>query len=113
MMYDTDKNIKVSLEDLVECNRFAKLPDLYLIKEWFIKNDLEEEVLNLIVDLVKSKANKLEASLNSIRNWDLNMVTSEQFERLGYDKDTSKKLELIERLGLLNNDLKQYNSLYE
>lgn len=113
MIYNTDKNIKVSLEYLVECNKFAKLPDFYLIKEWFIKNSLEEEGLNLIVDLVKSKANKLEASLNSIRNWDLNMVTSEQFERLGYDKDTSKKLELIERLGLLDNDLKQYYSLYE
>lgn len=107
------KPIKVSLEYLVEHNRFARLPDLYLIKEWFIKNDLEEEGLNLIVDLAKSKANKLEASLNSIRNWDLNMVTSEQFEKLGYDKDTSKNLELIERLGLLNNDLKQYTSLYE
>ena len=113
MIYDTDKPIKFSLEYLVDCNRFAKQPDLYLIKEWFIKNNLEEEGLNLIVDLAKSKANKLEASLNSIRNWDLNMVTSEHFEKLGYDKDTSKKLELIERLGLLNNDLKQYYSLYE
>ena len=55
------KPIKVSLEYLVDHNRFAKLPDLYLIKEWFIKNDLEEEGLNLIVDLAKSKANKLEA----------------------------------------------------
>lgn len=113
MIYNTDKNIKVFLEYLVECNRFTKQPDLYLIKEWFIKNNLEEEGLNLIVDLARSKSNKLEASLRSIRNWDLNMVTSEQFERLGYDKDTSKKLELIERLGLLNNDLKQYTSLYE
>lgn len=117
MVYNTDKNIKVSLEYLVECNRFIKQPDLYLIKEWFIKNNLEEEGLNLIVDLAKSKANKLEASLNSIRNWDLTLqdVWNNQLRanKNDYDKETADKLTMLERAGLLNLDLESYITLYE
>ena len=117
MVYNTDKNIKVSLEYLVECNRFIKQPDLYLIKEWFIKNDLEEEGLKLIVDLAKSKANKLEVSLNSIRNWDLTLqdVWNNQLRanKNDYDKETADKLTMLERAGLLNLDLESYITLYE
>lgn len=104
------KPIKITLKQLLEINDLLNYPDIHIIKEWFTKNDLEEEGIELISDLAQSKIRKLQYPLESIRNWDLLLTTvqgRETFMKFGYDKKTAMNLEIIERIGLLNLDLKE------
>lgn len=110
------KPLKKTLSYLVERNKIVKLPDLELIKEWFIENNLEEEGIKLLADLSYSKITKLETSLNSIRNYDLSLIDVRQNlknEPEKYSEEVADKLTMLERAGLLNLDLRQYDFLYD
>lgn len=109
------KPLKKTLSYLVERNRFIKLSDLELIKEWFIENNLEEEGIKLLADLSYNKINKIETSLNSIRNYDLSLIDVSKNlknEPEEYSKETADNLTMLERAGLLNLNLRQYSFLY-
>lgn len=103
----TQKTPKTTLKDLM--HRYEEsgcpVPDITIIEKWFIENNLEEEGLKLIAELARSKISRVEASLNSIRAWDLGLITSKGIQKQGYDEETSSKLETIERAGLLNKEL--------
>ena len=110
------KPLKKTLSYLVERNKIVKLPDLELIKEWFIENNLEEEGIKLLADLSHSKITKLETSLNSIRNHDLSLIDVRKNlknEPEKYSKEVADNLTMLERAGLLNLDLRQYTFLYD
>lgn len=111
------KPLKKTLEQLVEINKIVKAPDLQLIKEWFVINNLEEEGIKMLAELSYNKSIKLETSLNSIRSWDLTLqdVWNNQLSgnKNDYDKETADKLTMLERAGLLNLDLESYITLYE
>lgn len=109
------KPLKKTLSYLVERNKLTKLSDLELIKEWFIENNLEEEGIKLLADLSYSKINKLETSLNSIRNYDLSLIDVSKNlknEPEKYSKEVADNLTMLERAGLLNLNLRQYSFLY-
>lgn len=110
-----NKPIKKSLEQLVEINKITCFPDIQVIKEWFVQNNMEEEGIKLLSELSYSKTTKLEASLNSIRTWDLSLVDVRKNiknEPENYSEEVADNLTMLERAGLLNVDLTNY-SLYE
>lgn len=112
-----NKPLKKTLEQLVEINKIVKAPDLQLIKDWFVINNLEEEGIRMLAELSFNKLIKVETSLNSIRNWDVYLqdVWDNQLRanKNDYDKETADNLTRLERVGLLNEDLKSYFELYE
>lgn len=110
-----NKPIKKSLEQLVEINKITRFPDIQVIKEWFVQNNMEEEGIKLLSELSYSKTTKLEASLNAIRNWDLSLIDVRKNiknEPENYSEEVADNLTMLERAGLLNIDLTSY-SLYE
>ena len=110
-----NKPIKKSLEQLVEVNKITRFPDIQVIKEWFVQNNMEEEGIKLLSELSYSKTTKLEASLNSIRTWDLSLIDVRKNiknEPENYSEEVADNLTMLERAGLLNVDLTRY-SLYE
>ena len=103
----TQKTPKTTLKDLMYHYEESgcSVPDITIIEKWFIENNFEEEGLKLITELARSKISRVETSLNSIRAWDLGLITSKDIQKQGYDEETSAKLETLERAGLLNKEL--------
>ncbi len=58
-----------TLEELIEEQKYTKISDIEVISKWFCDNNREEDGLELITKLNKSKVDKLSKILNNARMW--------------------------------------------
>ena len=59
----------ISLKELIDIQPLTHMSDLEIIREWFCQNNREQDGLELIAQLSKSKTDKLENQLNYARTW--------------------------------------------
>lgn len=84
----------ITLEQLVEDQRWNNMTDIQIIKTFFTKNDMEEEGMELIHDLTISKINKLKHERHIVREW-FNILPSKYLYE-NYDLDIADMLHSLE-----------------
>lgn len=89
----------VTLKELVN-NSFKDTSDIQIIKAYFTLNDLEEEGIDLINELSKSKISKLKRLHGVAREWVCMLPSSYLYAN--YDLETADKLHNLELDFLLN-----------
>lgn len=57
----------VTLKELVQMQQFNNKEDIEIIKDWFIKNQMESEGINLMNVLAKSKSDRLSDELGKLK----------------------------------------------
>lgn len=82
--------MEVTLKELVNAFYAERPSDLQLIKQYFIKNNLEEEAIQMIVDLSKAQIGKFKRRLESIEMLASWLPVSYLFDN--YDKKTAINL---------------------
>lgn len=90
----------VTLEQLVNEQKWNKMTDIQIITIFFESNDLEEEGMDLIYDLTKSKIGKLKRKQRIVKEWTSHLPSKYLYEN--YDLDTADKLHMLE-LDYLSN----------
>lgn len=59
----------VTLKQLMENNKWNGMSDIQIIERFFKLNNLEEEGIDLVAELSKSKINKLKRKERMVREW--------------------------------------------
>lgn len=93
-----------TLKDYIDEQRFTGEDDITIIRRWFCENNREQDGLELIADLSKSKTDKLENTLNYARTW-LPSVADVYESNKGIKKEVASQLMRITRIHLLGCDL--------
>ena len=96
---------QISLKELIKYQEFADISDLGIIKEWFIRNNREAEGIELIAELSKSQAKKLESILCNARMWIPTLSNTFQNLRTEVSEEFALKFNIICNMYLLNMDL--------
>jgi len=103
-----------TLRELIARQYLTSETDLEVILKWFIENNLEQEGLELIPKLAKSKSDKLEEVLNYARSWIPNTIIPLPKRSKGakkihyYDAPTTHNLSLIVQCSILKVELPPY-----
>lgn len=90
----------ITLEQLVKGQKWNGMTDIQIIRIYFESNDLEEEGMDLIHELTKSKLEKLKHKQKIVREWTSYLPSKYLYEN--YDLDTADMLHTLE-LDYLSN----------
>ena len=93
----------VTLQELIEDQKWNGMNDLQIIKNFFVMNDMEEEAIKMISELSEEKVNKLKHKLRIAKEWTAYLPSKCLYE--DYDLDTADMLHSLE-LYFLTNDCK-------
>ena len=84
----------ITLKQLVDEQNFTDLSDIDVIKKFFVLNDMEEEGMNLIHTLTKSKVEKLKHKNRVVEEWTSHLPSKYLYEN--YDLDAADRLHTLE-----------------
>ena len=84
----------ITLKQLVDAQIFTDLSDIDVIKKFFVLNDIEEEGMDLIHTLTKSKIEKLKHKNRVVEEWTSHLPSKYLYEN--YDLDTADRLHTLE-----------------
>ena len=84
----------ITLKQLVDEQNFTGLSDIEVIRKFFVLNDMEEEGMNLIHTLTKSKVEKLKHKNRVVEEWTSHLPSKYLYEN--YDLDTADGLHTLE-----------------
>ena len=84
----------VTLEQLVKEQKLFDMTDIQVIKMFFALNDIEEEGIELITELSKSKIEKLRSGNQMVEDWTSYLPSKYLYEN--YDLETADKLHALE-----------------
>ena len=84
----------ITLKQLVDAQNFTDLSDIDVIKKFFVFNDMEEEGMDLIHTLTKSKIEKLKHKNRVVEEWTSHLPSKYLYEN--YDLDTADRLHTLE-----------------
>lgn len=84
----------VTLEQLIENNKWNGMSDIQIIERFLKLNNLEEEGIDLIAELSKSKINKLKRKERMVREWMSYLPSKYLYEN--YDLEIADKLHVLE-----------------
>ena len=84
----------VTLEQLVKEQKLFDMTDIQVIKMFFALNDVEEEGIELITELSKSKIEKLRNRNQMVEDWTSYLPSKYLYEN--YDLETADKLHALE-----------------
>ena len=90
----------VTLEQLVEEQKWKEMSDIQIIKTFFDLNNMEEEGIEMITELSKNKVEKLKRKHNVAETWVCMLPSKYLYEH--YDLDTADKLHNLELNYLVN-----------
>lgn len=89
-----------TLKQLLDIQSLIGVSDIEIIKAYFIENDLEEEGMELIHNLTKSKIEKLNRKQYMVKEWTSHLMSKYLYEN--YDLGTADMLHKLE-LDYLSN----------
>ena len=84
----------VTLEQLVKEQKWNGMSDIQIIKTFFELNDMEEEGMDMIHKLSKTKINKLKCERKVVREWTSYLPSKYLYEN--YDLDIADMLHTLE-----------------
>ena len=84
----------VTLEQLIKEQKLTGMTDIQIIKSFFDLNDMEEEGMDLIHELSKTKIEKLKSKERIVKVWTSHLPSKYLYEN--YDLDTADKLHNLE-----------------
>lgn len=84
----------VTLEQLVKEQKYNEMSDIQVIKTFFDMNNMEEEGMDLIVELSKTKIGKLKRKEDIVLMWSSYLPSKYLYEN--YDLETADKLHTLE-----------------
>lgn len=84
----------ITLEQLVKEQKITNTSDIQIIKTFFEVNDMEEEGIELITELSKSKIEKLKRKEKIVKEWVSYLPSKYLYEN--YDLDTADMLHTLE-----------------
>lgn len=90
----------VTLEKLVKEQKWNGMSDIQVIKTFFDMNNMEEEGMDLITELSKTKVEKLKRRERMVKEWTSYLPSKYLYEN--YDLDIADKLHTLE-LDYLSN----------
>ena len=93
----------VTLKQLVENQQWDEMSDIGVIRTFFVLNDMEEEGMDLIHELTKSKVEKLKHKQRVVEEWISYLPSKYLYEN--YDLDIANRLHNLE-LDYLSHDCK-------
>lgn len=88
---------------------FGKMSDLDIIYEWFIRNNKEQEGLDLIPRLAKSQTEKIQEKYDYVRSWLPMLVDLTECMK---NKETARKLNRLIQCSLVDYDLTSDEKLF-
>lgn len=98
----------MTLKQLVEEQKWNGMSDIQVILKFLDINNMEEEMMELINDLAKSKIEKLKYEIRIAKEWVSILPSKYLYEN--YDLDTADKLHTLELDYLTHNcELTKYN----
>ena len=89
-----------TLKELLEEQKLTRISDLAVIKKFLMLNDMEEEGMDLIHELTKSKVEKLKREQAIVKSWVSHLPADYLYDT--YDFETAYKLHNLE-LDYLSN----------
>ena len=90
----------ITLEQLVKEQKWNGMSDIQVIKTFFDMNNMEEEGMDLITELSKTKVEKLKRKERMVKEWTSYLLSKYLYEN--YDLDIADKLHNLE-LDYLSN----------
>ena len=84
----------ITLKQLVKEQDWSEMTDIQVIRAFFEVNDLEEEGMDLIHELSKSKIEKLKRNEHNVREWTSYLPSKYLYEN--YDLETADWLHTLE-----------------
>lgn len=84
----------ISLKELTAIQEITGMSDIEIIREFFIRNEMEEEAIKIITDLSAAKINKLNNHINIFQTWASCLPSEYLYEN--YDLKTATKLHALE-----------------
>ena len=90
----------ITLEQLIKEKERNGYTDISVIKAFFMCNDMEEEGIELIYDLTKSKIEKMKRRQDMAKEWTSTLPSMYLYEN--YDLSTANKLHNLEIDYLVN-----------
>lgn len=84
----------VTLEQLVENQKWNEMSDIQVIKTFFDLNNMEEEGIEMITELSKTKVEKLKRKERMVKEWTSYLPSKYLYEN--YDLDIADKLHTLE-----------------
>lgn len=84
----------ITLEKLVHEQKYNGMSDIGVIRAFFDLNNMEEEGMELIYELSKSKIEKLKHERKIVREWTSNLPSKYLYEN--YDLDVADRLHTLE-----------------
>ena len=93
-----------TLKDYIDNQKFTGDDDITIIRKWFSDNNREQDGIELISELSKSKCDKLQNILNCARTW-LPSLPDIYESNKGIDKEDANHLMRITKLYLLSCEL--------
>ena len=90
----------ITLEQLVKEQKWNGMSDIQVIKTFFEMNNMEEEGIDLITELSKTKVDKLKRKERMVKEWTSYLPSKYLYEN--YDLDIADKLHTLE-LDYLSN----------
>lgn len=90
----------VTLKELVDNQKWNNATDIQIIKSFFTLNDMEEDAIDLISELTKSKISKMKNRYLMAETWICMLPSKYLYET--YDIDTANHLHMLELNFLMN-----------
>ena len=90
----------VTLSELVNEQKWNDISDIEAIKQFFALNDMEEQAIDLISELAKSKVRKLKQKNYMAEEWVTMLPSKYLYEK--YDLDVADRLHMMELDFLMN-----------
>lgn len=84
----------ITLEGLIKEQKWNGMTDIQVIKTFFNLNDMEEEGMDLISELSKTKIEKLKRKERIVKDWVSQLPSKYLYEN--YDLDTADQLHNLE-----------------
>ena len=98
-----------TLKELVNEQKWNESSDIEVIKQFFTLNDMEEDAIDLISELSKSKVRKLKRKNYMAEEW-ITMLPSAELYKM-YDLETADRLHMLELDYLVNGGELSENKL--
>lgn len=96
-----------TLKELIAFQQFTNEDDLTIIKQWFIKNDLEHVGLTLIPALAKSQTEKIQRKYDYALLWA--PILQDMYDHIE-DSETAKMLNKLQLLCTLDYPLNEQDN---
>lgn len=98
-----------TLKELIDKQKWNEMSDIQIIKTFFTLNNMEEEGMDLIHELTKSKIEKMKQKHQIAEEWASYLPSKYLYEN--YDLDTADKLHTLEINYLINGGILSNNFL--